>query len=252
MAAWAIAEIEARESSGELVNALLSDQAVSVRETAAWALGELEISATRPGVARALADKEPRVRATAAWALGQMELDRAPAPLVKALRDDDRRVRLSAAWALSEIGDAEAAPAVAEALRQETDDERPQGRGPRADRDRAGVGRDDEGPARFRGRGDARAGGACALRPPRAVALAVAAAPSAPVSLRACPPGHERARSADTRGGGSPAPVLAQSRGLARISRRRAGATPSARALLQCRSRPSRLPSGRRREEHDR
>jgi HEAT repeat protein len=102
---------------------VLRDPSAAVRETAAWALGEMGVRAANPALGRALADRDAKVRASAAWALGQFHLARAPGALVKALDDPDRHVRLSAAWALGEIGDAEAAAAVADALRRETDEE---------------------------------------------------------------------------------------------------------------------------------
>jgi HEAT repeat protein len=105
------------------VDALLGDQSAAVRETSAWALGELQVRATTVALGQALADKEEHVRATAAWALGQIDLRRAPAALVKAMRDGDEGVRLAASWAISQIADPGAAPAVSQAMKTETDDQ---------------------------------------------------------------------------------------------------------------------------------
>ena len=61
------------------------------------------------------------VRATAAWALGQMDLSTAPKGLIDGLSSSDDQVRVASAWALSEIGDPSALPAVRTALAKEQD-----------------------------------------------------------------------------------------------------------------------------------
>jgi HEAT repeat protein len=99
---------------------LKSDASESVRETAAWALGEISVKKAADQLADAVArDKSARVRATAAWAIGELNPGRAPKPLVAALRDQDDDVRLKAAWALSEIGDAETVKDITAALKSE-------------------------------------------------------------------------------------------------------------------------------------
>ena len=113
----------ARSRRASWSNALVGDESAGVRETAAWALGQLEVGAPRlRDWPAACPTATPRVRATAAWALGQMEVGRAPAALVKALKDEDEDVRLAAAWALSQIGDSESVAAITEALRSESSD----------------------------------------------------------------------------------------------------------------------------------
>jgi HEAT repeat protein len=122
MAAWALSQISARDQADALSAALRGDQSAQVRETAAWALGEMEARQAEANLGAALADREPDVRATAAWALGQLDLDHAPKPLVDAIKDANDEVRMRAAWALSEIGDPQTVPAVSAALKTETNE----------------------------------------------------------------------------------------------------------------------------------
>ena len=105
------------------MNALKSDASERVRETSAWALGEIGVKKAADPLGEALArDKSSRVRATTAWAIGELNPGRAPKPLVAALRDQDDDVRLKAAWALSEIGDAETVGDITAALKNEKQD----------------------------------------------------------------------------------------------------------------------------------
>jgi HEAT repeat protein len=122
MAAWALAESEARDAADALVPLMRHDSDRRVRKTAVWALGELEVEKAVPVLAEVLADSDPEVRETAAWALGQIEPRPAPAALVKAITDPDPQVRLAAAWSLSQIGDAAAVPALVRAFRAEKDE----------------------------------------------------------------------------------------------------------------------------------
>jgi HEAT repeat protein len=93
-----------------------------VRETAAWALGQMGAKTVTPALVEALADADREVRKTAAWALGQLEVKPAPAALVKAIGDADPDVRLTAAWALGQIEDPAAVPALTRALKTEKDE----------------------------------------------------------------------------------------------------------------------------------
>jgi HEAT repeat protein len=103
-----------------LTTALTHDSDATVRETAAWALGEIEVKRAADVLANvASSDKDARVRGTAAWAVGQLNPGRVPKPLIVALRDADDEVRLEAAWAISQIGDDDAVPGVTAALRTE-------------------------------------------------------------------------------------------------------------------------------------
>jgi HEAT repeat protein len=105
---------------------LRRDASDDVRETAAWALGELHDRSAADALGEAVAsDKSEEVRGAAAWALGQIRPQPAPAAVVRAisalLSSPDDGVRTKAAWALSEIGDPAAVPALRAALRQESD-----------------------------------------------------------------------------------------------------------------------------------
>jgi HEAT repeat protein len=105
-----------------LLAAARSDSDESVRETAVWALGNIEDAGAADALGRLVAgDKSHDVRETAAWALGQLELKSAPKGLLDALADPDAGLRIRAAWALGEIGDEAALPAVRTALAKEQD-----------------------------------------------------------------------------------------------------------------------------------
>jgi HEAT repeat protein len=106
-----------------IAEALRTDESISVRETAAWALGTIEDKKSADVLAAAAAsDKSANVRGTAAWAIGQLNPGRAPKALLTALHDTDDDVRLKAAWALSQISDPDAIHDVTEALRVEQRD----------------------------------------------------------------------------------------------------------------------------------
>jgi hypothetical protein len=55
----------------------LKDKEPDVRETAAWALGQIESATAIDGLKGALTDQSPDVQQTAAWALAQIDDDRA-------------------------------------------------------------------------------------------------------------------------------------------------------------------------------
>lgn len=97
---------------------VLEDSVASVREDAAYALGQLE---ARGGVAalgvRLRSDPIAGVRRMAAWALGQIESHEGTAALADALRDDaSQEVRTMAIWALGTIEDPAAIPGLVAAL----------------------------------------------------------------------------------------------------------------------------------------
>ena len=75
------------------LTAALKDGSAKVRETSAWALGQIEQGIAVDPLATALADQDWRVRKTAAWALGQIEQPRAVPALVRATADEHVRVR---------------------------------------------------------------------------------------------------------------------------------------------------------------
>jgi HEAT repeat protein len=89
---------------------------------AAWALGELDDASAIEALSAAVQnDRSSDVKETAAWALGQIRPDHAPGGLVQALSSTDRDVRLSAAWALGQIRDSSAAPTLEKSLQSESD-----------------------------------------------------------------------------------------------------------------------------------
>jgi beta-lactamase regulating signal transducer with metallopeptidase domain len=90
----------------------LEDSVASVREDAAYALGQLQdASAVDPMVARLGRDPAPKVREMIAWALGQIESRTATTALAtSAQRDSSGDVRTMAVWALARIGDPAAVP----------------------------------------------------------------------------------------------------------------------------------------------
>jgi HEAT repeat protein len=106
------------------MSALKGDADERVRESAAWALGQMEDRSAIDALGAAVqGDASARVRGTAAWAIGQLDDRgvRAPAGLLKALRDDSGDVRLKAAWALGQLEDTQAVSAIRDALDKEQD-----------------------------------------------------------------------------------------------------------------------------------
>ena len=116
-AAWALGQIEDRAATPALLAAMAGDRAVEVRRTCVWALGQLEDPAAVDGLIRATHDADADVRRTALWALGQIEDARAVPGLSAALRDGDVEVRRTAAWALGQIESKESVPALTAAMR---------------------------------------------------------------------------------------------------------------------------------------
>ncbi len=110
----------------ELTKAL-SDSNENVRESAAYALGNLGEHAKEavPELTKALSDSNEEVRARAAWALGEMggHAKEAVPELTKALSDSNEEVRGSAAYALGNLGEhaKEAVPELAKALSDSND-----------------------------------------------------------------------------------------------------------------------------------
>jgi HEAT repeat protein len=101
-----------------------TDASASVRESAAWAIGEVGASSVTTILNAALSkETASTVRATIAWTLGHANLRTAPAALLHALNDSSDDVRLRSAWALSQIGDAAAVPALKDAFAKETNEQ---------------------------------------------------------------------------------------------------------------------------------
>jgi HEAT repeat protein len=103
MAAWALGNLEMRESVGPLTNAL-ERGSQRVKINAAWALGMIEDGRAVDALRRVLRDADPILRATAVSALGDIEAMSSAADVERVLREDsDRRVRLEAINALGNI-----------------------------------------------------------------------------------------------------------------------------------------------------
>jgi HEAT repeat protein/beta-lactamase regulating signal transducer with metallopeptidase domain len=104
----------------------LEDSVASVREDAAYALGQLEASsAIAPLMARLGRDPAPKVREMIAWALGQIESRSATEALAAtAQRDSSEEVRAMAVWAIAQVGDPAAMPALTALLRDRSEEVR--------------------------------------------------------------------------------------------------------------------------------
>ncbi|HJP86602.1 MAG TPA: M56 family metallopeptidase [Gemmatimonadaceae bacterium] len=123
MAAWSLADAGHSAAAVEALSAALHDSNVEVRQTAAWALGNVGSRAAVEPLSTALADPSPEMRKRAAWALGNLDLKQAPPALINLLKDSDPETRETAAWALYEIEDPAAIGALEEALNREQNKE---------------------------------------------------------------------------------------------------------------------------------
>jgi len=119
-AAHALGDLQDSAAVLALMRAVTQDPDAGVRKTAAWALGEIEDARAVPALTQALtSDDDEEVRRMAAWALGEIEDPSAIDGLSVGLRDTSREVRAAAIRALGEIEDARAIPAITLALRDE-------------------------------------------------------------------------------------------------------------------------------------
>jgi len=123
MAAWSLADANHSAAAVEALSAALHDSNVEVRQTAAWALGNVGSRAAVEPLSTALSDPSPEMRKRAAWALGNLDLKQAPPALINLLKDSDPETRETAAWALYEIEDPAAIGALEEALNREQNKE---------------------------------------------------------------------------------------------------------------------------------
>lgn len=127
MAAWALSETSDGDRVGPaLAAALRSEESRTVRETMVWSLAELadhDAPEVLAALRAALGDQAASVRELAAWGIGNASPRRAPAELVAALGDRFAPVRETAAWALFQIEDGSAAAALTSALDRESDPE---------------------------------------------------------------------------------------------------------------------------------
>ena len=124
-AAYALGQLEAGAAVEPLAARLLKDPVPKVREMCAWALAQIgNRGAVTTLSGAALKDSSAAVRGMAVWALGQLEDPGSVEPLSAVLRDASAEVRGRAAWALGSIGPTRAPPALIAALRDPSDDVR--------------------------------------------------------------------------------------------------------------------------------
>jgi beta-lactamase regulating signal transducer with metallopeptidase domain/HEAT repeat protein len=123
MAAWSLADAGHSSVAVEALSAALRDPNIEVRQTAAWALGNVGSRAAVEPLAAALSDQNAEMRKRAAWALGNLDLKQAPPALMNLLKDNDPETREIAAWALYEIEDPAAIGALESALNREQNKE---------------------------------------------------------------------------------------------------------------------------------
>lgn len=124
-AAYALGQLEAASAIEPLAARLSRDQATKVRRMIAWALAQIGRREAAPALgAAARSDTAESVRAMAVWALGQIEDPESVSALVSVLRDASAEVRGRAAWALGTIEPQRAPAALIAALRDPSHDVR--------------------------------------------------------------------------------------------------------------------------------
>jgi beta-lactamase regulating signal transducer with metallopeptidase domain/HEAT repeat protein len=124
MAAWSLGSAHGDARVGEvLIAALRSERSTPVRNSLVWALGDGaggDQLAVLDALVSALADDDGSVRELAAWGVGQLSPRRAPAAIIEALGDREAAVRATAAWALFQIEDGETAGPLDRAIQRES------------------------------------------------------------------------------------------------------------------------------------
>lgn len=124
-AAYALGQLEAHPALEALQARLLRDPVAKVREMCAWALAQIgERGASTALGSTALRDSAESVRAMAVWAMGQIEDPTTIETLSAVLRDASAEVRGRAAWALGTIGPERAPVTLVAALRDPSQDVR--------------------------------------------------------------------------------------------------------------------------------
>jgi beta-lactamase regulating signal transducer with metallopeptidase domain len=124
-AAYALGQLEATTAVEPLTAHLAREPAAKVREMIAWALGQIGSrgSSGALGVA-AQRDSSEDVRGMAVWALGQIEDPSSVGLLTAVLRDASAEIRGRAAWALGSIAPSSAPVPLIAALRDPSADVR--------------------------------------------------------------------------------------------------------------------------------
>jgi TonB family protein len=106
-AAFALGQIADPAATGLLIP-LLADHDAEVRASAAFALGMIGNRKALQALSYATGDSEPEVRSSAIFALGLMQDAEAVDEIVDALDDSSFDVRYDAVWALGQIGEPDA------------------------------------------------------------------------------------------------------------------------------------------------
>jgi hypothetical protein len=106
-AAFALGQIADPLAARSLIY-VLNDKDPQVRSSAAFALGMIEDTESADELSKLLDDSEIEVRASAVFALGLMRDDAAVDELIDALDDSAFDVRYDAVWALGRIGETDA------------------------------------------------------------------------------------------------------------------------------------------------
>jgi beta-lactamase regulating signal transducer with metallopeptidase domain len=124
-AAYALGQLEAAAAVEPLTARVGREPAANVREMIAWALAQIG-NRSASGALGLLAqrDSSEAVRGMAVWALGQLEDPASVAALVTVLRDASAEVRGRAAWALGSIEPTSAPAPLVAALRDASRDVR--------------------------------------------------------------------------------------------------------------------------------
>jgi HEAT repeat protein len=114
-AALSIGNLGDTSALDALLEALVSEYEVFVREDMTWALVRIGDAAVMPLIAR-LDDENPVARHAAAHTLGKIGDTRAVDALIHKLQDSDKAVVLKTAFVLGQIGDVKAIPALVRLL----------------------------------------------------------------------------------------------------------------------------------------
>jgi HEAT repeat protein len=110
--------LKAKQDVEGLIDALAFEDDHNVRQSAAWALGEIGTEEAVEPLVNALEDRK-LVREVAAKSLGEIGDARAVEPLISLMEDDTWDVRGTAARALGKIGDDSAIDMLIKALSDE-------------------------------------------------------------------------------------------------------------------------------------
>jgi HEAT repeat protein len=103
-----LAKLNARQE----ITKLLQDSSSYVRESAAWALRDINARETIPQITKLLQDKDSDVRQSVIRALNKFDAKESIPEIIPLLNDVDSEVRVETVYALSELGAKEAVPQI--------------------------------------------------------------------------------------------------------------------------------------------